>query len=236
MNTRIFDAFNRREHEVTEYMAGCGRKIGLDCTCGPNCRCTNCPMHSNPANVLSSDGSSLVNNPDDSHQPSFRNQQMNVEQSMDFSFGMGPPAPIDRHSIDPFSMGTNHSRRPAPAPRNISHAQLPSSAHNNDRVIRNPSLLSYGNAGPRSNGRNSIRNSIRGMSITSETTFGRAMSGLSALSIDWENLDDFDLEVDHSAHVNNSSPNGTTQGARRTSLRRSVLSNGSNEPHVSFKV
>ena len=31
------------------------------------------------------------------------------------------------------------------------------------------------------------------------------MSGLSALSIDWENLDDFDLEVDHSAHINNQS-------------------------------
>jgi len=37
----------------------------------------------------------------------------------------------------------------------------------------------------------------------SETTFGRAMSGLSALSIDWENMDDFDVNVDHSAGINN---------------------------------
>jgi hypothetical protein len=56
------------------------------------------------------------------------------------------------------------------------------------------------------------------MSINSETTFGRAMSGLSALSIDWENLEDFDLEVDHSAHINNQS----SPGNRRTSIRRSV--------------
>ena len=34
--------------------------------------------------------------------------------------------------------------------------------------------------------------------------FGRALSALSALSIDWENMDDFDVEVDHSAHIDNS--------------------------------
>ena len=39
--------------------------------------------------------------------------------------------------------------------------------------------------------------------LLSETTFGRSMSGLSALSIDWENVDDFDLNVDHSAGINN---------------------------------
>jgi hypothetical protein len=40
-------------------------------------------------------------------------------------------------------------------------------------------------------------------SMASETTFGRAMSGLSALSIDWENMDDFDVTVDHSEGINN---------------------------------
>lgn len=39
--------------------------------------------------------------------------------------------------------------------------------------------------------------------LFSETTFGRSMSGLSALSIDWENMDDFDVTVDHSAGINN---------------------------------
>merc|ERR1719217_1906580 len=37
----------------------------------------------------------------------------------------------------------------------------------------------------------------RHMSMTSETTFGRA------LSIDWENMEDFDVNVDHSAGINN---------------------------------
>ena len=78
------------------------------------------------------------------------------------------------------------------------------------------------------------------MSINSETTFGRAMSGLSALSIDWENLEDFDLEVDHSAHINNqgASPMG---GNRRSSFRRSFAAPNpaaavQQEAHVSFNV
>ena len=59
----------------------------------------------------------------------------------------------------------------------------------------------------RPSGRMSMRMSLGGMlgrhSLTSNTTFGRAMSGLSALSIDWENMDDFDINVDHSEGINN---------------------------------
>ena len=67
------------------------------------------------------------------------------------------------------------------------------------------------------------------------------MSGLSALSIDWENLDDFDLEVDHSAHIGNASASASTTASggqeHRPSIRRSIMSTGSNDgAHVSFKV
>jgi len=47
------------------------------------------------------------------------------------------------------------------------------------------------------------RNSRLRQSVTSEPGFGRAMSGLSALSIDWENMEDFDVNIDHSSHINN---------------------------------
>jgi len=40
-------------------------------------------------------------------------------------------------------------------------------------------------------------------SVTSEARFGRAMSNLSTLSIDWENMEDFDVNIDHSSHINN---------------------------------
>lgn len=58
-----------------------------------------------------------------------------------------------------------------------------------ERAQRNPSILSFGGG--------------RNMSFASEASYGRAMSGLSALSIDWENMDDFDINVDHSSHINN---------------------------------
>jgi len=65
-------------------------------------------------------------------------------------------------------------------------------------------------------GRMSGRMSFGGMSglsnLTSgETTFGRAMSGLSALSIDWENMEDFDINVDHSEGINNDIVNAQQQ-------------------------
>eukprot|EP00985_Skeletonema_marinoi_P030104 scaffold30536_cov73-Skeletonema_marinoi.AAC.1 len=37
------------------------------------------------------------------------------------------------------------------------------------------------------------------------------MSGLSALSIDWENMDDFDINVDHSEGINNDIVNAQQQ-------------------------
>jgi hypothetical protein len=115
------------------------------------------------------------------------------------------------------------------------------------RAQRNPSIISFG-------GRN--------MSFASEASYGRAMSGLSALSIDWENMEDFDVNVDHSAHINNGtnpsdSLNGTDimidprllvggeRGGRRSSLRQSFMvgnrsnnnnsSSDNNDFHVSFK-
>mmetsp|Transcript_41072 Transcript_41072/g.98995 ORF Transcript_41072/g.98995 Transcript_41072/m.98995 type:complete len:673 (-) Transcript_41072:28-2046(-) len=94
------------------------------------------------------------------------------------------------------------------------------------RAQRNPSIISFG-------GRN--------MSFASERSYGRAMSGLSALSIDWENMEDFDVNVDHSAHINNNLPSnndplggndmmmgppiggGGGRVGRRSSLRQSFM-------------
>lgn len=53
----------------------------------------------------------------------------------------------------------------------------------------------------------SIRRDAPGrQSMYSAGSFGRAMSALSQLSIDWENMEDFDVEVDHSAHINVDNP------------------------------
>lgn len=109
-----------------------------------------------------------------------------------------------------------------------------------ERAQRNPSIISFG-------GRN--------MSFASRRSIGRAMSGMSALSIDWENIPDFDVTVDHSAHINNNmnppdalggndiilDPMSLGGTGRRSSIRQSFMmgnsgsnNNGSNDAQVSF--
>lgn len=247
MNTRIFDAFDNRERAVTDYMAGCGMKYGMDCTCGPECRCKNCPIHSTGGSAQQEVPTLMDQQPHVLQEISeLGDEQINVEQPMDF-FGMAPP-----NAMPPLSGYGNIASVPEYMPINAGAVQFQESEgrpaerngsfmsegrrDRNDsfmsqgRKERNASILSYGNG-------------LRGMSITSETTFGRAMSGLSALSIDWENLDDFDLEVDHSAHINNNQ-GGTSPGAsksdgtgpRRPSIRRSSFTPPEQDSHVSFKI
>ena len=241
MKTSIFDAFETREQQVKDHMAGCGMRYGMDCTCGPNCRCQNCPIHSPPGGSGSVSNQVLetaLNDGPESIQPDMFDTALQVDQHMDF-FGMKPPAAgaVEAPMV-------SHAAPAAPAPVAPSAAMNPP-ANNNARAQRNPSVISYGNG-------------LRHMSLTSETTFGRAMSGLSALSIDWENLEDFDVDVDHSAHINvpGNSPSKMQAyatadhhhgGPRRSSMRRSFLahsaaaaigasgSGDAPEAHVSFK-
>jgi hypothetical protein len=295
MNTRIFDAFSAREQQVTEYMAGCGMKYGMDCTCGPNCRCKNCPLHEqeqqqrgDPANTpfLSSLGLTSVSEYNvalNGGSAGGSGIQQQLHNSSQFNtYEMGPPnaTSYSHNSTNMYSVTQDSTQVNAePSQQQASTLSLqnsssalqhgnqqhvftsqqhvfpsqqhvfPSQQHrlSSSRAQRNLSVLSYGNRG---SVREGLRNSLRGMSITSETTFGRAMSGLSALSIDWENLDDFDLDVDHSAHINQSggtggvvhhSPGGGPGGIRRASAtRRSIMSTSSQEgaagTQVSFKV
>lgn len=125
------------------------------------------------------------------------------------------------------------------------------------RRERNPSIVSFGNLG------NNLRMSLTGR--MSEVSYGRAMSGLSALSIDWENMDDFDINVDHSSHINTNNNNANAlsaaaaaaasamggfdmepkpmggAGARRSSMRQAIMGSGlgglpDSDAHVSFKI
>lgn len=232
MNTRIFDAFAARERQVSEYMAGCGMKYGMACSCGPTCRCKNCPEHGNSTAKAPPGSDLVVPAPLASAPPDLDDTPLEVDQPMQFSnFGMVPPAatlaqapqPVQTGMMAPPMAGAPPpAAAPVPAFEDTTPLPFAGIARQPQQQHQQPpTLLAYGNTG--------MRGSVRGMSITSETTFGRALSSLSALSIDWENLDDFDLDVDHSAGINN----------RRTSIRRSLMSTGSGdgkEHHVSFKV
>lgn len=241
MNTRIFEAFEAREQQVNDFMAGCGMRYGMDCTCGPGCRCKNCPVHNStsssspnntnnpapaPLPVSRSDSTTQMPAPSalqmqqpaiDSLQPVPLNEEpLRLDQPMNF-FGMDPPG----HGQDQ-QQQLNLMQQP--------RASVNMAQDNNGGDLggfvrrasqRNPSIISHGG--------------LRHMSINSETTFGRAMSGLSALSIDWENLEDFDVDVDHSSPTGrldrtfDHPPEVGVAGAggyRRSSLRRSYVGGG----------
>lgn len=208
MGSRIFDVFDTRAGQVAEYIeSGGGNQVEMQ----------------RPG--VGNDGT-IMPVPLDA----FNDDPLQVEQQMDFAFGMEPPkfphAPSVRMpSGPPAFVATGGQSNPND---DVFNAPLPIEG-GSSRAQRNPSVISYGNG-------------LRNMSLTSDATFGRAMSGLSALSIDWENLEDFDLEVDHSAHINNGgtmSPNkSNANGPRRSSIRRSFMSTSGEDKdmHVSFKV
>lgn len=253
MGNRVFDAFETRGREVSDYVAGHGVAPGAD---EPLPLHQHQPQHSRNQYGGGEVGANIMPAPINP----FDDQPLPVEPQMDFAFGMEPP-PVP--AVPRASLAPQQQRQQQHPPANISYSTQPqhpdsasgftsgggggvapgaaaaAAAAMSRSSLRNPSILSYGGG-------------LRNMSLTSDATFGRAMSGLSALSIDWENLEDFDLEVDHSAHINNSGGNPGSNvaspknveimgGPRRSSLRRSFMSTGDKDrserdAHVSFKV
>lgn len=173
MGDGVFHAFHSRQFEVEEYLRN-----------GPT------PTQAAAAVVPRQQAVSAV-------EPSMTDEPLSIEQDMNL-FGMAPPPPGQKRRSGitqrPSDMQSISLAAAAAASESgdepLSPSQQTENGTNPTFSFRSPSILSYGNG-------------LRGMSMTSETTFGRAMSGLSALAIDWENLEDFDVNVDHSAHINN---------------------------------
>jgi hypothetical protein len=217
MSSNVFEAFEARAKQVAEYMAGCGQKYGMPCTCGPGCRCANCSEHCKMTRDPPGQNQQI---PQPSQQQmsavSFSQHEYNqmphmgggappshlAAPSMNYGDFVGAMGYGNNAGINVNVGGHNGMEQLSPLggdddlgmPSRV-QVEMPMRGEGR-RASRNPSIISFGG--------------VRGMSVTSEATFGRAMSGLSALSIDWENLEDFDVNVDHSAHINNSSAGGTS--------------------------
>jgi hypothetical protein len=226
MSTSIFDSFDRRGMMVTQYLSGAKLEA---------------PQPQMPS----------VPNPEPEQQMQQHHARQQPQQMMNDTFQpqalmqnsngmpqMNAPNMGQNVGMDFFGgsngMG-NMNMGPGNGGAGFGESEMPL------RAQRNPSIISFGGG--------------RNMSFASEASYGRAMSGLSALSIDWENMDDFDINVDHSAHINNGmnppsqmggndglldpKPIGGGGGGnrRRSSLRQPFVVGGSdNDAHVSFKV
>lgn len=213
MSGRLFESFEARVQQVKEYMASSGAKFGM---------------------AEQKQGRGDPNGLDPSSQMGQQSMNQNKVQQMQgfndqFNGGMmnggGPPPQISTANMneygDQFGNGYGGNNGMNMNNMDSGRGQQMSPLGNEDsggmgnriempmrgegrRASRNPSVISFGGIG-----------GIRGMSVTSEATFGRAMSGLSALSIDWENLEDFDVNVDHSAHINNTGVGGGLSGMKK---------------------
>lgn len=229
MSAALFDSFDRRGMMVKQYLSGAKLDVPppQQQMSVPNPEPVQQQMQTHHARQQQQQ--QMMNH---SFPPMMQNnmQQMNHQNMgglMDV-FGGGPNN----------GMGNNgmHNMGPPNNGGGFGDSEMPL------RAQRNPSIISFGGG--------------RNMSFASEASYGRAMSGLSALSIDWENMDDFDINVDHSSHINNgmNPPNqmggndglldpkpigaGGPGGRRRSSLRQPFVMGGGNDndAHVSFKV
>ena len=148
MNRGTVEVFDKAAELVTQYIAGCGKKYGMQCTAGEHCHCK--------ADERRVAGGNQYEQP------------LQQDGSGEEAGGAAPRAGRSRLSMR-MSLGRMSGR------------------------------MSLG-------GLSGLSNLTSG-----ETTFGRAMSGLSALSIDWENMEDFDINVDHSEGINNDIVNAQQQ-------------------------
>jgi hypothetical protein len=188
----VFEAFDRREKQVADFLAGCAKKHGLPCNCGPSCRCRGCKCRAKGV----------------SRELELSNQQW--QQSIQL------PASLDRiqlsHSTERMvNIRTDSGHVPPYAFRK--HKQ-PSALQNAlpDQQLplcrislpqKSPCCAVHEWPKPQADSRildvpdalicQENRNRSRNLSVIS------SISGLS--SIEWDNIPGFDVHEDHSAHI-----------------------------------
>jgi hypothetical protein len=96
MNKRIFESFDQREKQVREFMAGCGKKYGMPCTCGAKCKCSSgkCGADSKCGN--SGGGQSAAVEQRGSED---KGNNMNIEVDDNISNSAGSPVQSNNNSI-----------------------------------------------------------------------------------------------------------------------------------------
>mmetsp|Transcript_23159 Transcript_23159/g.50142 ORF Transcript_23159/g.50142 Transcript_23159/m.50142 type:complete len:768 (-) Transcript_23159:83-2386(-) len=188
MGGGIIEVFDKTEQLLSQFVAGCTKRTGMPCTAGVHCFCQS------GANGVAA-ASSAKHQPQQQVQSADLHQENNntVQQQdannngyKSYQQPIQDSAPTGAGGeVNDNSGGVPHQRR----------------GRTSMRMSALGGRMSIGGLGGLG----------RHFSLTSETQFGRAMSGLSALSIDWENMDDFDVNVDHSAGINNDIINGQQQ-------------------------
>eukprot|EP00816_Leptocylindrus_hargravesii_P009773 CAMPEP_0196806282 /NCGR_PEP_ID=MMETSP1362-20130617/6170_1 /TAXON_ID=163516 /ORGANISM="Leptocylindrus danicus, Strain CCMP1856" /LENGTH=936 /DNA_ID=CAMNT_0042179691 /DNA_START=364 /DNA_END=3174 /DNA_ORIENTATION=+ len=208
MNTSIFDSFNERAKQVSDFMAGCMMRYGGECSCdAADCTCRNCPKHDPNYNVKDGSSGSTSNNVNNSSanssssaivpvqdDSSKQQQQQQHQQQVVIAQQQQLKPPTQQHRMyGPTTVASQpQGVQSLSQPLTQQQArQLVAAEPGAETSAFRRSLTRYG-------GRN---NRFSFSMRTSEVSFGRSMSGLSSLLLDWDNMEDFDVNVDHSANI-----------------------------------
>mmetsp|Transcript_17525 Transcript_17525/g.38207 ORF Transcript_17525/g.38207 Transcript_17525/m.38207 type:complete len:784 (-) Transcript_17525:497-2848(-) len=192
MGPNVIEVFDKTKLLLNNFVQGCQKKTGVPCTAGVHCFC------SPSSNATAAAASTAV--AQQQQQPMRQPRRTNMFQNSTASQGnsneyLSYQQPIQDSA--PAGGGGGGGDNATGAGEGVGGA--PSKRQRSSMSLHG--RMSIGGLGGLS----------RHLSLTSETTFGRSMSGLSALSIDWENMEDFDVNVDHSAGINNDIINGQQQ-------------------------
>lgn len=187
MSKLIFEAFERRAQQIVQYMSGCG-EVDLE---GTKQGIDNQEQSQAQAPTQAASQQQHYQQLMQQHQDQLNAQALQMQQQQELQ-GLQEQQQL-QGGINVQQMANIMGN----APQSLAGA-----------IVGGAGGMPMGslNMGSRRNSLTSMQfggRVGRNMSLTSENTFGRAMSGLSALSIDWENMEDFDVNVDHSAHINN---------------------------------
>lgn len=192
MGPGVLDVFDKTQILLNNFVQGCQKRTGVPCTAGVHCFCQ--PSRSGVAPAASSVVAKQEQHP--MRQPRRTNMfQKNTAAQGNSNEYLSYQQPIQ----DSAPVGGGGGGDNATGAGDGIGAGAPSKRQRSSMSLHG--RMSIGGLGGLS----------RHLSLTSETTFGRSMSGLSALSIDWENMEDFDVNVDHSAGINNDIINGQQQ-------------------------
>ena len=169
-----------REKKINKFMAGCGQRYGGNCTCGDLCKCNHCPKHPKIEDKSKIIISKMIKNEPNIRETdnikrgsnSFNQSGNGIDRYQDRDFAQSSTPKIETQGNGSCCGGYREKKTRNP------QNDIPATVTKRETYGRRASLQSAGGS-----------------------SFGRAMSALSELSIDWDDMDDFDMNLDHSANI-----------------------------------
>lgn len=193
MGRHIFEAFERREKQVAEFLAGCAKKHGLPCNCGASCRCKGCGCRAKAPH------SQIELSKQGVQEPSLSNTQDDTGSSLD-------DLENRREDISCNIIEQKQKAFQDALPGQKLHLSLIPPP--NTPQLSRPACCKSLKYPPPAPSENAVSIEVQDIVIDCENQRNKATRNLSLISsisglsaIEWDNIAGFDVNEDHSAHI-----------------------------------